>query len=74
MHHEATVQPISLAQFIAQMGDEQAAILFDEKLRTVAGWRRGERYPARRKLSKIIARSRGQITWDSLLNPEAPCH
>ena len=60
----------TLPQFIYEVGDEPAADLFGVKVRTVAGWRRGERRPRPQRARKIIAATArhpsGPVGWDGI--------
>jgi hypothetical protein len=59
---------MNLQTFLEELGDEQAALLFGEKIRTVASWRRGERCPARKKIPGLVQKSRGRLTYDDLFD------
>lgn len=65
----------TLSGFIAEIGDEAAAALFDVKLRTVASWRRGERFPRRDQALRIVDRSKshphGPVTFAGIYQREA---
>jgi hypothetical protein len=54
---------VTLPEFIASMGDDKAAALFDEPVRTVMSWRHGARRPRPAKAQKIVERSEGKVTF-----------
>lgn len=60
----------TLPRFIDEIGDERAAELFGVKVRTVAGWRRGERIPRPKRALQIIAATNrhpaGPVGWDGI--------
>jgi uncharacterized protein YjcR len=53
---------ITLQQFIEELGDDKAAEVLGVKVRTVASWRRGERWPRSRAISALIERSGGRLS------------
>lgn len=60
----ATTQ--TLPDFIAEIGDPEAARLFDAELRTVQAWRRRERFPRPEKAQQMVAVSGGRLTMDGI--------
>lgn len=57
---------MNLTAYIEQIGDEAAAKLFSEKLRTVKAWRRRERKPRPKCVPKLIERSAGVLTYENI--------
>lgn len=48
---------LSLPEYIQQVGDEAASILFGVKRRTVESWRRKERHPRPEQARLIVKKS-----------------
>lgn len=48
--------------YIQQHGDEKCAQIFNVKPRTVASWRRGERYPRPEQARNIVEKTFGEVT------------
>ena len=57
--------PLSLIDLIAEIGDDQAAEMFRVKRRTVASWRRSERWPLARDIPHLIELSGGRLSLES---------
>ena len=57
---------MTLTQFISELGDSQAALLFNVKERTVASWRRGENFPRATKAQEIVALTKGKVSMDGI--------
>lgn len=51
----------SLANFITEVGDAKAGVLFQVKLRTVQSWRRGERFPRPEQARIIVDATNGRV-------------
>lgn len=62
---------MTLQEFIRQHGDAEAARLFGVRVRTVASWRRGERYPRVEQAQNIVLASKGTITLDGIFGVRA---
>lgn len=60
----------SLPDFIAALGDDKAAELFEVKVRTVQSWRRRERYPRADQARRIVAAAGGQISYAGIFGPD----
>lgn len=56
----------TLPEFIAEIGDTEAARLFDAELRTVQAWRRRERWPRPETAQQMVAVSGGRLTMDGI--------
>lgn len=59
---------LSLPDFIAKLGDERAAELFDVKVRTVQSWRRRERYPRPDQARRIVAAAGGEVSYAGIFS------
>ena len=57
---------LSLIDLITEIGDDQAAEMFHVKRRTVASWRRSERWPLARDIPHLIDLSGGRLSLESL--------
>ena len=53
---------MELKKYIQVNGDEKCAQLFNVKPRTVASWRRGERYPRPEQANLIVTATNGEVT------------
>ena len=53
---------MDLPSFIRSLGVDKAAVLFDEKPRTVMGWMYGERRPRPHTARKIVERTKGKVS------------
>lgn len=62
---------MDLPSFIRSLGVEKAAVLLDESPRAVKGWMYGERRPRPAKARKIVARSKGRVTFASIYGEHA---
>ena len=60
---------MTLAEYIKQFGDLDAAKLFGVKERTAASWRRGERRPRPEVAASIVAATGGEVTLDGIYGP-----
>lgn len=60
------MQTMTLPEFIAHLGDEVAAKLFDTELRTVQSWRRRERHPRPRQAQQMVAAASGRLTMQGI--------
>ena len=56
---------LSLIDLITEIGDDQAAAMFRVKRRTVASWRRSERWPLARDIPHLIELSGGRLSLES---------
>ena len=56
---------LSLVDLITEIGDDQAAAMFGVKRRTVASWRRSERWPLARDIPHLIELSGGRLSLES---------
>lgn len=56
----------TLPQFIADIGDAQAAALFDVKERTAMAWRLRERYPRPEKANEIVEKTEGEVSFEGI--------
>lgn len=61
----------SLPEFIADVGAEEAARLFNVKQRTAESWKRRERYPRPAKAPEIIEASGGIVDYEGIYGPES---
>lgn len=61
---------LSLPDFIAEIGDERAAELFDVTVRTAQSWRRRERYPRPIQARLIVARSDGRVDYAGIFGED----
>lgn len=57
---------MDLTSFIEKHGDAHCAALFDAKIRTVASWRRRERFPRPEQAALIVERSGGVLDMDAI--------
>lgn len=57
---------MDLPTFIEAHGDEAAAALFGAKVRTVASWRRGERWPHPNMARKIEKLTKGKVSFSEI--------
>lgn len=48
---------LTLPQYLDQLGDEAASILFGVKPRTILSWRRGDRIPRPKQARVIVKKS-----------------
>lgn len=62
--------PMKLSEYIQQVGDDEAARLFEVKRRTVQAWRRGERTPRREQAHVIVERS--PVTFEGIYSMPSP--
>lgn len=62
----------TLSEFIADIGDERAAVLFGVKPRTAAAWRRGERTPRADQARIIVSRSDGRVSFEAIFAGPSP--
>lgn len=53
---------MELKKYIQKQGDDKCAQLFNVKPRTVASWRRGERYPRPDQANLIVEATKGEVT------------
>lgn len=60
-----------LSEYIKKHGDERCADLFGVKARTVASWRRGERFPRPSQANRIIRLTDGAVSFDDIYKKEA---
>jgi hypothetical protein len=56
---------LSLIDLIVEIGDDRAAEMFHVKHRTVASWRRSERWPLARDIPHLIEMSGGRLSLES---------
>lgn len=56
---------LSLIDLITEIGDDRAAEMFGVKPRTVASWRRSERWPLARDIPHLIELSGGRLSLES---------
>lgn len=63
---------MTLKEFIEAEGDAACASLWNVKERTVASWRRGERFPRPAKANQIIESSGGRLTHASIYAAAGP--
>lgn len=56
----------SLSEYIAERGDESCARLWGVKPRTVMSWRLGQRQPRPKQAAVILAKSRGELSYESI--------
>ncbi len=61
---------MTLQKFIEKYGEEYCAYIFKAKVRTVASWRRGERFPRRLKAMEIVISTKGVVQMSGIYNPE----
>lgn len=61
---------MDLPTFIRSLGVDEAAVLFDEKPRTVKAWMNRERFPRPHKARKIVDRSKGRVRFDGIYLPQ----
>lgn len=54
---------MTLDSFILQIGDRASASLFHVSERTVASWRRGERFPRSEKAKQIAEITSGKVSF-----------
>ena len=57
---------MDLPTYIEAHGDEAAAQLFGVKVRTVASWRRGERWPHPNKAREIETATKGRVSFSEI--------
>lgn len=62
---------MTLPDFIAELGDEEAARLLDAPLRTVQSWRRRERKPRPAQAARIIAAAEGRLDYAGIYGAPA---
>ena len=60
---------MTLSEYIAEIGDAEAARRFGAKVRTVQSWRRRERYPRRTEVAGILAASDGRLSVEGIYGP-----
>lgn len=60
---------MTLPEYIADLGDEAAAQLFDVRVRTVQSWRRRERYPRPEQAERIVRLSNGKVNYEGVYAP-----
>jgi hypothetical protein len=60
------MRTLTLTQYIEKYGDEICAERFNTKPRTVASWRRKERFPRQRVAFSIIEAAKGELTMDGI--------
>lgn len=63
---------MNLPAYIEAHGDEKAAAIFGVKERTVASWRRGERWPRPATWREVVEKSGGKVTLSDLLAGPQP--
>lgn len=61
----------TLPDYIAEIGDQAAAVKFCVSRRTIASWRRRERFPRRSKAAHIIAAAGGELSFESIYSAES---
>ncbi|MEI7457515.1 MAG: hypothetical protein WCK93_12410, partial [Nitrosomonadales bacterium] len=64
---------MTLQNFIQEHGDEHCSALFDVKLRTVAGWRRGEAKPRSNKANAIVKLTDNKVTLEGIYGEFGLC-
>jgi uncharacterized protein YjcR len=57
---------MNLPDYIKKYGDKSCASLFQVKVRTVASWRRRERFPRQKQAEKIIELTNGILSMDGI--------
>lgn len=57
-------------KYIEKHGDAKCAELFKVKPRTVASWRRGERYPRPEQANEIVLLTNGEVTMNCIYQKE----
>ena len=63
------MEKISLKAYIALIGNQSAAKLFDCSPATTKSWRYGLRQPSIRQAKKIILASEGKLDFESIFGP-----
>lgn len=62
----------TLTQYIEQHGDDWCSQQWGIKPRTVAAYRRRERFPTRKKALRLVALSGGELTLDAIFSVDKP--
>jgi hypothetical protein len=63
---------MTLPEFISDIGDEAASALFEVPERTIASWRRRDRYPRRTQAVLIVERTFGRVDYEGIYAPAPP--
>lgn len=62
----AVMKTISLSEFIAEIGDEEAGRLFGVSARAAKSWRLRDRYPRPETADRIVVRTSGRVTHEGI--------
>ena len=63
---------MNLRDFLKEIGDNTAAKLIGVKPRTIASWRRGERFPRPDQVARILRASKGRVDYKGIYSKPGP--
>ena len=63
---------MNLAEYIKDQGDQQVADNLEVSVRTVASWRRGERFPSSLAIRQLVKGSGGRLTYAEVYDDYSP--